>query len=460
MKRLIKNPTILVLMSGLLAYAGSPWIGAQDAAAGADVLSLQQAVDMALKENPAIRATAAAQRAAAAGVTEAEAGRLPALQFRETYTNSNNPVFVFGSLLEQGKFGPSNFDPSFLNSPSCLNNFRSGLNLQVPVFDRFQTSAGVEKAKIREGQSQLEGEWVRQQIRLQVIQSYFGFLVATSRKEVAAEAVRSAQSEVDNISAKVDQGLAVSSDLLAMQVQLADFRQQLVQAEGDEKTALAALNTVLARPVDQPLKLVGELAEKEFPLMNQGDFLASAMNSRPDLQSAGRQVDSVRQQVRVAKGQIWPDLNLFANYGFSSEDLASGSADYAIGASLSFNILDFGRSSRIEQAAAGLEGAQAERDRLANQVRFEVVQAYQEFQVAQERLRLASAAVAQATEAMRIVQDRHNVGLTTVTEVLRAQTALLQARLGMLASRYMQYLGYGRVLLATGALKDVSPFLN
>jgi outer membrane protein TolC len=65
---------------------------------------------------------------------------------------------------------------------------------------------------------------------------------------------------------------------------------------------------------------------------------------------------------------------------------------------------------------------------------------------------------AQATETLRMVQDRYHAGLTTITELLRAQTALVRARSDVLAARYEQYVGYANVQLAAGRLKDVGAF--
>ena len=65
---------------------------------------------------------------------------------------------------------------------------------------------------------------------------------------------------------------------------------------------------------------------------------------------------------------------------------------------------------------------------------------------------------AQARETLRIVQDRYHAGITTITELLHAETALVQASSDVLAARYDQYLSYANVLLATGQLKDVGVF--
>ncbi len=68
--------------------------------------------------------------------------------------------------------------------------------------------------------------------------------------------------------------------------------------------------------------------------------------------------------------------------------------------------------------------------------------------------------VAQARETLRIVQDRYQEGLTTITEVLRAQTTLVRTRQNLLGARYEYYLSYAQVLMACGQLTDVQPFVS
>ena len=91
----------------------------------------------------------------------------------------------------------------------------------------------------------------------------------------------------------------------------------------------------------------------------------------------------------------------------------------------------------------------------ANSIRLEIAQSYQMFNTSRDRLEVASTAVEQAMEALRIVQDRHESGLTTITEVLRAQTALLGAKMNLLASQYDLYLSFAKTKLAAGSLTGV-----
>ncbi|HYL99782.1 MAG TPA: TolC family protein, partial [Blastocatellia bacterium] len=159
-------------------------------------------------------------------------------------------------------------------------------------------------------------------------------------------------------------------------------------------------------------------------------------------------------------GQFLPRVDFFANFGVSGAGLASGSSDYAFGAKVTFNLFDAGRKARIGQAVAATSAASAEKDRLADQIRLEVVTAYQQFISARERLVVASKVIAQAEETLRIVRDRYQEGLTTVTEVLRSETTGVRARVNLLAVRYDYYVSYAGLLIAAGSLNDVAAFVK
>lgn len=425
---------------------------------GAEVLSLQQAVHLALQGNPRIQAARLGRDASQARLDQARSQRLPGLEFSETYTHSNNPVFVFGSLLEQGQFGPHNFELDALNQPGAISNFRSSLDLNLPIFNRFKISAEVEKARLSDEQAQADVRWSEQQIRFQVIEAYYGVLLAREARDVATQAVASAEAEVERLQNLRDQGLVVSSDLLSMEVQLAEFQQQEIEAEGDERVAEAFLSTVLSQPLDRRYQVHGQLEERDFTIGGESQLIQGALRNRPDYQKLETMVRQREQDIRSRRGQYLPDLNLFANYGLSGHDLASGSGDFAVGARLTFGLFDGGRGPRISESVALQESARAEARGYADQVRLEVVRALQNYRSARERLAVASRSVDQATETLRIVKDRHGVGLTTITEVLRAQTTLVRTRLNHLNARYQHYLGYAQLLLATGELLDTVSF--
>ena len=421
-------------------------------------LTLSQAVDIALRTNPLTRVSAAGSELADAQINEARAGRYPSLQAAEIFTRSNNPVFVFGTLLEQGRFTSDNFDIDFLNHPPSLSNFRSSVTLRMPVFDQRQSATRITQAQIRKQQADHQTEVVQQRIRFEVIRNYYALLLAKAKLEVADEAIRTAEADVNRARDLFGSGLVVQSDLLAAEVQLSEFRQQKIQSNGEVATAIASLNTVLGLPVETAERLAGELIDRSFTVESVSTLFPQALANRGEYQQAILSARSSSVQVRGARGEWQPRVDAFVTAGISSRYLAGGSGDYAAGASVIFQVFDPGRKARIDEASATEAIAKAEQEHLANQIRLEVVRAYQQYISARERLAVVAQVSAQATETLRIVQDRYHAGITTITEVLRAETALVRARSDVLAARYEQYVGYASVLLATGQLNDVAPF--
>jgi len=139
--------------------------------------------------------------------------------------------------------------------------------------------------------------------------------------------------------------------------------------------------------------------------------------------------------------------------------MAGGTPDYAVGAGLTNHLFDLGRKARLDQARAAQSQATTEQEHLANQIRLEVIRTHQHFVSTRERLVSAARAVVQAEETLRIVRDRYQEGLTTITEVLRAQTTYVRTGMNLLAARYDYYVGYAQLLLASGRLTDLQPFV-
>ena len=421
-------------------------------------LTLVDAVEIALRRNPLTRVTTGGRELADAELSEARSHRLPTLITTGSFTRSNNPVFVFGSLLEQGRFGPGNFAIDSLNHPNAINNFRSSLTLRLPVFDQRETQTRIATARIQQQQAEQQASLVEQQIRFEVIKSYYGLLLSRAKLQVTEEAVRTAEADVKRARDLVETGVVVQSDLLAARVQLSQFRQQQIQMTGELATALAALNVALGLPVDTPQQPLAELVDRRFTLDSLEVLSGQALQNRPDYRRAVLSSQTRTAELHGARGEWLPRVDAFVTAGRSSEHFTNGSGDYATGATVSFNLFDAGRKSRIARAGAAQSIAQAEQEQLANQIRFEVVRAYQQYVTARERLAVAAETSAQASDTLRIVQDRYNAGITTITELLHAETALVQVRSDVLAARYDQYLSYANILLATGQLKDVGVF--
>jgi outer membrane protein TolC len=389
---------------------------------------------------------------------EAKAGRTPKITVSEVVTAGNNPVFVFGSLLEQARFTAANFDLHSLNNPSPLANFRSVVSASMPLYDGSRTTSRIDQSRIGKQVANFEVESTEQRVRFEVLQHYFNVVLAETALEVAESALKTAESDVGRSADRVDAGLAVQSDLLAAQVQLAEFRQQRIEAEGQRAVALASLNVAMGAPPETDHRLTLRFSPHTFTTPNTENLISSALSHRADFRVATGLIEIADRRIAEQGSVFMPDVNLFANAGASGKHPFTGSSDYTVGAGVMFSVFDRSRDARVAQAKTDKRLAEAERDRIGQQIRVEVVSAYQGHRSAEQQIGVARAALAQATEALRIVQDRYEAGLTTITELLRAETAVARGRMNVAVASYRQYVGYANVLLSIGELNDVRVF--
>src|SRR5438270_11154632 len=118
-----------------------------------DALSLRDAVRQAMARSKVIEASGASTDAALARITQARSGLLPKVNFSESWTRSNNPVFVFSSLLTQRQFSDSNFGLASLNHPDFLNNFQSLVTADQPLYHAGTAKRVMRTAELGKGMS-------------------------------------------------------------------------------------------------------------------------------------------------------------------------------------------------------------------------------------------------------------------------------------------------------------------
>ncbi|HNC44713.1 MAG TPA: TolC family protein, partial [Acidobacteriota bacterium] len=301
-------------------------------------LTLPLAVEIALRSNPGLQAVTTGQTLAQVGTQEARAGRLPTISVSEVVTNGNNPVYVFGSLLEQSRFAEKNFALDSLNNPDPLTNFRTQVQVRYPLFDQRRAQTQIAKAEIGEQQASAQREMVEQRLRFEVIRAYFGLLVAQANQRVADQAVETAGAEAKRVKDMFDSGMVVASDLLSIETQLAEFRQQQIQAKGDIQTAQAALNTVLGVAIDRQQSVTGTLEGQSFTVLPEAELITSALANHPEYRQAALAVEQRQKDQHGARGEYQPRTDLFATVGNSGHKLVNGSGDYAVGVSVTFDL--------------------------------------------------------------------------------------------------------------------------
>jgi outer membrane protein TolC len=421
-------------------------------------LTLERAVEKALENNPQTKLSESKVELAGLKIEEARTGTQPHVQFTQSVVRSNNPVFVFGSLLEQARFTASHFALDSLNKPDGLFNFRSTVGAEMPLFDQRQTRARVDQADIEKRRAELQAEGVRQRLRFEVIRTFYGAILASELVKVSETAVRSADANKVKAKDMSDVGMTTDADYLAAQVERANAGQQRLEAASSLTMTLAELNVTIGEKPELDHDLVGDLREKYFPIADRDTLIRAALANRPDYLAAELAIKSSKRETRAIRDSKLPRVDAFANVGYSSPYIANGSSDYTIGVSITYTLFDAGRKERIAQAAETENSTESEKEVAANQITLDVIRALENYKTARAKIEVSIKSIAQAEEALEIVKDRYKSGLSTFDRVVSSEAAVVRAKHSLLTARYEYYIGYASVLLATGQLNDVRMF--
>jgi outer membrane protein len=417
-------------------------------------LRLSEAVKTALEKHPALRAAGYQAEAAVSGVDQARAGFFPRVDFSEGVLRSDNPVYAFGSLLNQGRFTAADFAVDKLNHPDPITNWRTNLSGSVPLFLGGRTILGYQQAqlgRIAAEQGRLRTE---QEVIFGVIRAYSAVLLSREALSTVQASVRTAEANLTAAESRYEAGLVVASDALAARVRLARLREEAIAATNQVRLSQAALNEAMGLPLGQTHRLTGQL---DLPpaLSEQLDALeAAARTQRPDYRQLELEVQRLEKDVLRSKGAILPTMHLMGNYEINNHNFASNGQDsWSVGVVLNLNLFNGGGDhARIVEAQANHQRAVAQRERMANAIGLEVHDAFLAYQTARERVTVARDAVTQAEESLRIVQDRYDAGLTTIVELLDSETALTAARTNLTRTLYDATVSQARLDLSVGRL--------
>ncbi|MBM3810242.1 MAG: TolC family protein [Acidimicrobiia bacterium] len=442
------NRLILLALAMLPAAAQTP-------------LTLREAVRIALEKHPSIEAAAAQTRAAESRIDQARAGYLPRVDYTESVQRSNNPVFVFGTLLTQRRFSQSNFALDSLNRPDFLNNFQSQVSLDQTIYDFGATRAGVRSAELSR-QITSENERMARMGRIaQVARLYHGAVLGAESLEVARKSVASAEADLARAEAVRAAGMSTDADVLSIQVHLAAAREREITRRHELDVARAALNDALGLPLSNAHTLTTPLAE----LASTSDPTAlesAALSHRPEARQTGLATQQAEAQSQAARAALYPKIVARAAIEADRGRFATqAGANWFFSAGLRWNLFNGNADrARIDEASHAASATRASRREVESAVQLQVRQAAAALESARERIRVAEAAVSQAEESLRITRNRYEAGLATVTDLLRNETALMESRTRRLAAVYDSRVAAVMLELAAGTLSGDNDVLQ
>jgi outer membrane protein TolC len=395
---------------------------------------LADCIAQALGKNPSLEISQAKVQAAEARSSEVSTALLPQLKFsgRAAELSSIDPFGI--------KLGPP-VNISMILFPSITENYSVRLSLQQPLFTGFKLMKNLEMAELNANATREDLTKEQSDIVLDVITAYWNFYRAIKVEEVIHQSVEQMSEHVKDAKNLSQQGMATDADVMKVQVQLSDVNVKQLEARNAIRLASMELNSLIKNPLET------ELMPSDTPAISQGDstrLLAEkiselqtvAREHRPELKSMQLRRDMNSAGVTAAKGGWYPQLYFAANYDYARpnqriippKDQWDGTWD--VGVTLQWNIWDwYTTGHQTAQAEAALRQSEAGITQLSDAIMLDVAQQYFNAQTAKEKVVVAFGGMEQAQESYRMTSEKYKHGMNSSTEMLDAETALLQAKL-------------------------------
>lgn len=378
------------------------------------VLSLKEALDIALETQPTIQARVGDYAAARQRVDQAFSGLLP--QLGGSWSALRDQTVRTLASSSTGK-------TSTITEWSTTTTAK--VTLSQLLFDFGKTVAATDAAKAGAEVSREDVEIERDVTVLLVKESFFNLLFGKRLVVVNQEAVARARLNLRSAKGFFEVGTRPKFDVTRAEVDLANAQLTLIQAKNAERLARVALNTAMGIAIDSPTEVQDILTYEAFPL-DESRLLAEALQRRPENRQVKVRVEAAEATVRQNFRNFFPDITGNAFYGGARADM---NEIWELGVSLNWSIFDGGNKiARYKEAKANLEAAQSRVRAQELAIWKEVEQAHLNVSESEQRIQAAKKAVEAAQENFRLAQGRFDAGVGTIIELTDAQLALTQAQ--------------------------------
>ena len=287
--------------------------------------------------------------------------------------------------------------------------------------------------------SELDRLSVENALVASVLVSYYNVLVAQEAIKIAQESVTTVETELRIMRVRYKDGAVLKSDILSLEVRLAQAREELVRSENNESRTIAALANLLGLDPDTSLTLFGD---DEVSASLPDDYqsgLVYALAKRPELEKVRRQIIQSRMELDSARAEYLPTLDAQLHYYLDdpSLDFDTDRENWTAGFILKWDLFSgFGTKARADRAQRVLEEMLAADRKTILSVQLDLKTAYLRLAEAEARLRVTEASVAQAEESFSLVKKQYEGGSVTITRYLEAELARNRARLRSIVAFY------------------------
>jgi len=284
----------------------------------------------------------------------------------------------------------------------------------------------------------------KQKIIYKVTEAYYQVLQTEAIKRVSAQAVTQMQAHLESSEALLKEGMIAPIDLNRIKSQLSNLEHNLIKAENGHKLTMYNLNSIIWIDLNTELVLENNLSYEPCEI-NLEQALIQATENRPENMNIAQQRRIMEEMVDVAKSNRKPQVI------FSAE---SGITGWQAMIVAEYSLLDGGvNQAKIDQAEINLAQVDQSEQQVQQLIEFEVRSAYLNMREAEKLIKIADECIKNSQESFRIAQVKYNAGIATNTEVIDAQSTLIEAETNHLNALYDYNINRAALIKAMGTYK-------
>ena len=393
-------------------------------------LTLKQAEDMAVKNNPQI-----------------SVARLIALASQQVTreVRSNLWPTATGDLTGVDAQSGSRITAGALNNPIIYERAAAGLVVTQLITDFGRTTNLVSSANYAAKAEDQNAVATKEQILLAVNKAYYAALQAQAVLTVAEETVKERQTVADQINALFKSKLKSELDLSFANVNLAQAKLLQLDAQNNQSATQASLAMVLGYPTTQNFQLVEEIGTLSPPASNVDDLITQAFSDRPELLSLQYQYQSARKLQTAERDLLFPTVRAVGAVGdtpFGNPAVAPNASVLdntygAVGANIEIPLFNgFLYTARAKEAKLRTQATEERVRDLRNLISRDVRTSWLNANTAFQRLSVTQQLLEQATLALSFAQSRYKLGLGSIVELSQAQLQETQAQISNAQASY------------------------
>ncbi|MEW5677008.1 TolC family protein [Flavobacterium enshiense] len=297
----------------------------------------------------------------------------------------------------------------------------------VPLFAGFKIQSSIKASESLLEAEQFHAKDTKEQLALETVKLYVSLYKAQESEKLIQENIKRAEQRVKDFKAMEQNGLIARNDLLKAQLQVSNYQIALEDARKNSNIINFQLATLLKLPEETQITPNSAL----FAQKSEMSTTSNDISLRNDLSAIRSQQKAAEANVKIAKGNYYPSLNLMGGYiALDLQNVMTVTNAMNFGVGLSYDLTSiFKNGKEVKTAKSKAKEAEQSLDIMTDKAKVQMQTANENYLLAQKQNNVYQQAVEQANENYRIVKDKYDNGLADTNDLLDADVQQLQSKI-------------------------------